>query len=88
MDFLDLQLTQHFIDNWADRVGGHPSVAWMRHILKNAIVVQRGRMLRTRTGEPFKTLSIFWYPPLGVVLTLDNHRQRLVSVLSADMTKN
>lgn len=87
MLFEDLSMSRHFMDNWADRVGGNPSPAFIRHILKNAIIVQKGRMLRTRAGEPFSTLSIFWYPQLSVIITLDNHTQRAVSVLSASMSK-
>jgi hypothetical protein len=85
--FEDLVLSRHFTDNWALRVGNQPSRPFIRHILKNAIRVQTGRMLRTGAGEPFSTLSIFWYPPLGVILTLDKFTQTAVSVLSADMNK-
>jgi len=76
-----LNLTRHFQNNWMKRVGGDPDPEKVNQIVREAIRVQKGRFAKTYSGI-FKTLTIYWHPPLGLMLTADHHKNTLVSVYS------
>ena len=83
-----MRLTRHFINNWYERVGNHPTEAMIRGIIINSIRVQKGKKLRKLNGLPFTTLTIYWHPDLKLILQIDCFNNAAVSVLSNENKPN
>jgi len=81
---MSIELSQHFIDNWMERVGTVPTVETVASVLRKCIVVQKGRVVYNRCGRRTNILAIFWSHELGVILTADHIRRRMVSVMTPD----
>lgn len=79
-----MHLTRHFIENWRDRVGSHPTEGMVSGIIRDSIRLHKGRTLFKADGQPFNTLSIYWHPDLKLVLYVDRFNDAAVSVISRD----
>ena len=76
-------LSEHFKENWRARVGNeaHPQV--VERIMRDGVIVQYPRQVRTPEGVPFVVLAIYWDPELDIVVKVDPYQEqvRAVSVL-------
>jgi hypothetical protein len=81
---MTVKLSKHFVENWERRVGGMPTPALVNEIIRRSVFVQRGKELRTKKGEPFRMLAIYWHPDLDIVLRIDTADNVAVSVLSRE----
>ncbi len=77
-----MHLSRHFINNWIDRVGGHPTGPMVADIIQNSVRVQKGRKLKKTDGTPFNTLTVYWHPDLKLIVQVDQFNDTAVSVLS------
>lgn len=75
-------LSQHFIKNWYERVGGRPTELMIRNIIQASVRVHKGMKLKQLDGTPFNTLSVYWHPDMKLVIQVDRFNDTAVSVLS------
>ncbi|MBA3028940.1 MAG: hypothetical protein FP816_09040 [Desulfobacteraceae bacterium] len=83
-----LRLTDHFIKNWALRVGGVPTVEQVQHIIRESLVVQSCSTYAKRNGDPHRVLAIYWHTGLDVVLKVDEFSGNVVTVMSKSTKGN
>jgi len=76
-----LNLSKHFIRNWADRVGQAPSAKNINKLINQAIRVQKGKQIFGRFSH-IKTLSIYWHADQEIIITVDHYTKTVVSVYS------
>lgn len=77
-----LRLSEHFIANWRQRVGGRPSIELVRKIMAEGIKLQHCRDLTEADGSSYRILAWYWHPELAVVISVDHISETVVSVLS------
>lgn len=77
------RLSGHFIARWRERVGGEPTVALVRRIVRESVKVCHTKDLYNRNGDPKRQLATYWHPELGIVLRIDHIAGAAVSVLTA-----
>jgi len=82
-----MKLSKHFVKNWQARVGEKPTEEQVERVVDKSVIVQRGKSFRLWEGGFFNTLSIFWNPELGLIVTVDEPRDRAVSVLSPEVSE-
>ncbi len=83
----DIQLSKHFRENWERRVGNVPQPGAVASMVENSVRLQRGRLFKLHDGTFFNTLSWYWHPELGVIISLDPASNTAVSVLTADQAR-
>lgn len=72
-----MRLSKHFVDHWHDRVGGIPTVEDVQTIMREGVVVQRGRQFALMDGTIFTILGVYWNK--NVVVTIDELKGIAVS---------
>jgi len=63
-------------------VGGEPDPDAVDELLDRSVIVSRGKSFRLYEGGFFNTLSYFWAPGSDIILTADEKKDTLVSVLT------
>lgn len=77
-------LSPHFVANWERRVGGRPTLAMVRALMRSAIKVQHCKDLVDAAGEACRQLAVYWHPELEIIFTIDHITETAVSVLSKE----
>lgn len=81
-----LRYTDHFIENWRNRMGGEPPPPErLQELLENAVILQRARAVYRRRGgrfERYNLLAIYWHPGIGCVVKVDERTNAVVTCLS------
>ena len=80
-------ISEHFRENWMERVGNWPTLEAVRAYVEQSVMVQPGRMLRDLTGRPYRQLAIYWHPDLNLIMTFDRQNGVAVSVLTAEVLR-
>lgn len=70
---MKISLSKHFVDNWKLRVsnGIAPDVRAVENVISGSVRIQQGRVFTLVNNETFKTLTIYWNPGLGIVVSVD-----------------
>jgi len=79
------RLTRHFLQRWRDRIGTDPSLEEVNRILRRSCRVKRQQHLWVNCNgrlEPYKTLSLWWSHPDGLILWVDDERGAAVTVIA------
>jgi hypothetical protein len=77
-------LSQHFCENWEERVGNWPTEKMVLSIIKQSVRVQCGRELKDLDDTPFRMLAIYWHPDLDIVVKIDRVKNTAVTVLTRE----
>lgn len=83
-----LELSTHFAERWAKRVGGEcPDAEEVRRMIDDAVFAQKHRDLRTDKGKPIRIVALYWYEDeeLNVIFKVDEKRKRVVTVLTQQL---
>ncbi|SDU27182.1 hypothetical protein [Desulfobacula phenolica] len=75
---LNLRLSWHFINNWRDRVGNEPTVGAVKAIIRESIIIQKGRQIK----EDYRSLTRYCHFGLNLIISIDHISGTAVSVLS------
>lgn len=80
-------LSRHFEERWRERVGTEPSPEVIQDIIcdPRTVRIQACRDLRRPCGGQFRQAAVYWSPALGVIVKIDEYRNRAITVLSKDM---
>ena len=77
-------LSDHFIENWQDRVGGTPSERAVRRILCESVRVQKGREIHQPNGSIYRVPGIYWHPFKRLFIKLDATNRVAITVLTEE----
>jgi len=79
-----MRMSKHAKAAWLTRVGGHapPPDAEVRRIIAESVRIQQQRDYFTARGHRVRVLALYWYPPLDIVLKVDHHTDKVVTVLT------
>lgn len=76
-----LSLTDHFIENWRQRVGGEPSISHIAEIIRQSVRVQKADLLAANNPK-HHTLTIYWHPDRKLIIKVDPFTRNAVTVMS------
>jgi len=79
-----IRLSEHFCDNWLERVGNWPNRRLIKRILKESVPIHPCRNLYDENGNPYRIFAIYWHPDMDVVIKVDEFENRAVTVLSRE----
>lgn len=69
---MELTLSKHFETRWLEYFGsGPPSPAGIIRIIRQSIILVKGRLLHDEAGYRYKLLSIYWHPERRMVIKID-----------------
>ena len=80
-----LQLTDHFCERWREHFGGPPpSAERIAEICKDAVWLQRCKVLYDKDGAQFKNLGMYWDTKRNVIIKVDWDTNKVVTVITPD----
>lgn len=80
-----VNMTDHFLQRWRQRVGAKPSLKGLNQMLRGALQIRRmERVYRFRGGRfvEYKLLAEFWSPESQIIVKVDVDTRTAVTVLS------
>ena len=84
-----LRFSRHFVQRWAERKGGLPSIEEVNDILARSLRVIKQRSLWERVADGVMIrhgeLSHYWCHAAGVILLVDDRTGTAVTIITPDM---
>ena len=75
--------TDHFCDQWRAEIGPDlPSPEDIGRMVAESVYCQQYRDLFTPRGRRYRVLAVYWHPERDLVLKIDEHDNRAVTVLT------
>ena len=77
--------SEHFCEQWEDRVGGPvPSASALGRMIEESVFCQKQRDLFTPRGVRYRVLAVYWHPERDLVLKVDETAGKAVTVLTPE----
>lgn len=83
------RFTRHFVQRWAERMGGLPSIEEVNALLLGSLRIIKQEVLYRRTPSGamvrHKGLSHYWSDAAGMIVLVDDYQGIAITVVTPDM---
>lgn len=77
-----LELSDHFIERWAQYFNERPTIHRIIRIIKRSKWIQRQRLLFDERGRPYRQLATYWHPERNVIIKVDWTLNKVITVIT------
>jgi len=80
---------RHFVQRWAERMGGLPDIEQVNAVLAGSLRIIRQEVLYKQCASGclvrHETLSHYWNHAAGIILLVNDHQGKAITLLTPDM---